>query len=315
MAGDQMVVDHADRLHEGIDDGRPDELEAAADKLLRHLARQRRSPPAPAWSSRNVLSFGLPSRKSHSSAEKPGPFSMIFEIGARRADRALDLGAVAHDAGVLHQPLDLLRRVARDLLRLEIVEGAAEIVALAQDGDPRQPGLEAVEHQLLVERAVVVFRHAPFLVVIGDVERVLLRPGAALEAVGMENGRAHDAACVSPGQANVAQSGFTSADGDAAGGERRAGGERIGDAVEAQQGEAAAVRGRAERADLLVARHHRQCRASARTRHRRSAPRGCARWRDARRATPPPGRHSSPCRNRRRRAGPCRLRAGRCRHR
>ena len=112
------------------------------------------------------------------------------EPGARGEHRALDLHAVAHDAGVLHQPLDLLRRVARDLLRLETVEGAAEIVALAQDGDPRQAGLEAVEHELLVERAVVVFRHAPFLVVIGDVERVVLRPRAALETVGMEQGSA-----------------------------------------------------------------------------------------------------------------------------
>ena len=37
----QMVVDHADRLHEGIDDGRADELEAARRKLLGHLPRQR----------------------------------------------------------------------------------------------------------------------------------------------------------------------------------------------------------------------------------------------------------------------------------
>src|SRR5262249_40931523 len=94
-------------------------------------------------------------------------------------DRALDLHAVAHDARILHQLLDLLRRVARDLLGLEAVEGAAEILALAQDGDPGPSGLEAVEDELLIERAVIVFGHAPFLVVIGDAERVLLEPGAA----------------------------------------------------------------------------------------------------------------------------------------
>src|SRR5438094_9507946 len=33
-AGDQMVVDHAGGLHEGIDDGRADELEAARAELL-----------------------------------------------------------------------------------------------------------------------------------------------------------------------------------------------------------------------------------------------------------------------------------------
>src|SRR5262245_4465913 len=113
------------------------------------------------------------------------------EIGACGEDRAFDLHAVAHDAGVLHQPLDLLRRIARDFLGLEAVEGAAEVVALAQDGDPGEAGLKAIEDQLLIERAVVVFRHAPFLVVIGDVERILLGPGAALEAVDVEKGRVH----------------------------------------------------------------------------------------------------------------------------
>src|SRR5262249_34437772 len=119
---------------------------------------------------------------------------------------------VAHDAGVLHQRLDLLRGEARDLLRREAGEGAAEVVALAQDGDPGQPGLEAVENELFEQRAVVVFRHAPFLVVIGDVERVLLGPGTALEPVGVEGGEGgvHPAAWASPGQANCAQDGFTS---------------------------------------------------------------------------------------------------------
>src|SRR5581483_5487810 len=39
MAIDEMVVDHADRLHEGVDDGRAAELEPTGGELLRHLAR------------------------------------------------------------------------------------------------------------------------------------------------------------------------------------------------------------------------------------------------------------------------------------
>jgi hypothetical protein len=34
VAGDQMIVDHADRLHEGVDDGRADEFEAARASSL-----------------------------------------------------------------------------------------------------------------------------------------------------------------------------------------------------------------------------------------------------------------------------------------
>ncbi len=103
---------------------------------------------------------------------KSGALVHDRQIRLGRTDGAFDLGAVADDAGILHQPLNLSRRVARDLLRLETVEGGAEIVALAQDSDPRQAGLEAVEDQLFEQRAVVPFGHAPFLVVIGDVERV-----------------------------------------------------------------------------------------------------------------------------------------------
>ena len=72
---------------------------------------------------------------------------------------------------------------ARDLLGIEAVERGAEGRALAQDRDPGEPRLEAVEHELLEQRPVVVFGHAPFLVVIGDIERIGARPGAALQAV------------------------------------------------------------------------------------------------------------------------------------
>jgi hypothetical protein len=40
MACRQVVVDHANRLHEGIDDGWTDEFEAACGKLFRHFARE-----------------------------------------------------------------------------------------------------------------------------------------------------------------------------------------------------------------------------------------------------------------------------------
>src|SRR5262249_56155070 len=41
MAADKMVVDHADRLHKGIDDGRPAKFEAALRQFLGHCARHR----------------------------------------------------------------------------------------------------------------------------------------------------------------------------------------------------------------------------------------------------------------------------------
>src|SRR6202021_597394 len=92
-----------------------------------------------------------------------------------------------------HQRGCLFGVVARDLLRAEIVEGTAEIVAFAQDRDPGQSGLEAVEYQLFIQRAVVIFRHAPFGVVIGHIKRVFAGPWAPRQAIGMQARRSRHA--------------------------------------------------------------------------------------------------------------------------
>src|ERR1051326_5342841 len=210
VAGHEMVVDHAGRLHECIDDSRPDEFEAAAHEIGGHFSRQF----GLGWDLRDRtegILFRLALEEIPEQRREARALVHDLEIGARGKHRGFDLRAVAHDAGVRHQPCHLGRAVARDFLRVEAIEGAAEIFPLAQDRDPRQAGLEAVEHELLVERAVVEFRHAPFLVVIGDVERILHGPRAAGEAVRMLR-RAHDhhgCAGASPGKAKRAQLGFS----------------------------------------------------------------------------------------------------------
>ena len=73
---------------------------------------------------------------------------------------------------------------ARDDLGIKSLEGFAEGVALAQDGQPGQAGLEAVQHELFPERAAVVLGHAPFLVVVGAEKWVILGPGAAVTRIG-----------------------------------------------------------------------------------------------------------------------------------
>src|SRR5579864_8820193 len=63
------------------------------------------------------------------------------------------------------------------------LSNALRKLSLAQDRDPRQAGLEAVEDQLFEQCAVVIFRYAPFIVVIGDIERIVARPGTAHQTV------------------------------------------------------------------------------------------------------------------------------------
>ena len=90
---------------------------------------------------------------------------------------------MADDAGVLQQPLDIRFGERGDAVEIEAVEGLAEILALAQDGQPRQAGLETFEADLLEQPDVVGDRAAPLMVVIMAVEFVLARPGAAQRAV------------------------------------------------------------------------------------------------------------------------------------
>src|SRR5260370_21447275 len=184
-AGHQMVVDHAGGLHEGIDDGRADEFESARGQFFRYLDRQRRR--------RRHAGRGLEVIDLRPAVDEiPQEFREAravlhdLQIAVRAGDRALDLGAVADDAGVVHQRMQLFGVVARDLFRDEIVEGAAKVVALAQDRDPRQPGLKTVEDELFVQRAVIIFRHAPFGVVIGHIERIFAGPWTPHQAIGMQ---------------------------------------------------------------------------------------------------------------------------------
>src|SRR6267378_3390177 len=117
--------------------------------------------------------------RSRGSPRSPGLYTSGTNT-LRVGDGGFDLAAVAHDAGVAEQPLDVALAESRDARGIESAERAAERLALAQDGDPREPGLEGVERELLVERAVVARRNAPLLVVVALVERISFGPGAAL---------------------------------------------------------------------------------------------------------------------------------------
>ena len=86
-----------------------------------------------------------------------------------------------------------------DLVEIEAGEGAAEILALAEDRQPGEAGLEALEADLLEEADVVGDRPAPFAVVIGAILGRAVAPEAALLAVFAEDHAGHlSAICVPP---------------------------------------------------------------------------------------------------------------------
>jgi hypothetical protein len=83
------------------------------------------------------------------------------------------------DRRVAQQPVNISRRKSRDPLEFEIRERLAKTFPLAQDREPAQARLEALEADLLEQPPVVGDGKAPLAVVIGDVEFVLAAPPAA----------------------------------------------------------------------------------------------------------------------------------------
>ncbi len=61
---------------------------------------------------------------------------------------------------------------------VESMEGFAKRVPLAQDRDPREARLESLEADLLEEPSIVGDRKSPFVVVVGDVQRIVAAPCA-----------------------------------------------------------------------------------------------------------------------------------------
>ena len=94
-------------------------------------------------------------------------------------DRRLDLGAVAHDAGVGHEPGHVVVAERGDDLGVEVGERRPERGPLAQDRDPGEPGLERLEREPLVQGVLAVHRPAPLLVVVLLVDGVAVAEAAA----------------------------------------------------------------------------------------------------------------------------------------
>ena len=86
-------------------------------------------------------------------------------------DGRLDLPAVSHDRRVAEQPLDVRGAEAGHGTEVEAGECTAEPLALAEDRQPAEPGLEPLQAQLLEQAHVVVDGEAPLRVVVADVVR------------------------------------------------------------------------------------------------------------------------------------------------
>lgn len=173
-----MIVDHSDGLHEGVNDGGADELEASSFEILAEGIRfgsgGRQSRPALVAFSERRASDEFPAV-----GIKGAEFGLNLKKRFRIADGGADLPLVSNDVFVLHEAAHIAGLKLGDFLRVEVVEGFSVAVAALENGEPAQSGLGSFQNEVFEEDSVVVDGASPFLIVIGDVDRVGEAPSAA----------------------------------------------------------------------------------------------------------------------------------------
>src|SRR5216683_4683422 len=170
-AADDVVVDHANGLHECIADGRPYEVKSALDQVtaqhsgLLRLSRDLLEP------SPSVLD-GFAAHELPHVAGEAATLALNDKEGAGIGDRGLDLGAIAYNAVVLHQALNICFRELRQLGGIEARKHSAVGLALSENGEPAQTRLRSLEDQKLEKPTIVVLGHTPLLIVVADIQRI-----------------------------------------------------------------------------------------------------------------------------------------------
>jgi|SRR6188472_4253641 hypothetical protein len=88
---------------------------------------------------------------------------------------------MANDALVSEQLRHIACGEPRDAIDVEVRECVAEVLALPEDRQPAQAGLEAFEADLLEETSIISDRLPPLTIVILDVERICPAPPTAAD--------------------------------------------------------------------------------------------------------------------------------------
>jgi glycyl-tRNA synthetase alpha chain len=173
-----VVHDHAGGLHIGITDGRADKGEAGFFQRLAHRL---------GFSSycRHLAPLAEVIDLWRAANKRPEQRRWIFQLepGLGVLAHSLEFEAVADDAGVLHQGVfDVFVCEHRQSLHIKAEQHLAIALALLQHGDPRQAGLKSLEQQQFEQHLGIALRHAPFLVVVGLIKRIVSAPETAWHA-------------------------------------------------------------------------------------------------------------------------------------
>lgn len=174
-----VVVDHARRLHVGVANGGANKLKPALLKIFAHRIRGSGAGGHLGHGGPGILhSFALDKLPNVAIKAAEALLHLQKRLGVEGGGGNFE--TVAHNARILQKLLVLGLVVASDDRRVKAIKGGAEVFALAQNGEPAQPGLKAIENDELEVFGVVVNRHPPLGVVVGDFNRVVVvHPAAA----------------------------------------------------------------------------------------------------------------------------------------
>ena len=172
----EMVVHDAACLHGGVHRRRPNEAEARLAQALGERGRLGASAPA---SPRGAAGRGAPRARGPRRARpaaRPTRAARPWPARSRSPPRSCRGGGRCRRprAAARRRP----RRSARPASGSKPANARAERRPLAQDRQPREPRLEPLEAEPLVDPALVADRPAPFLVVVAEVLGVGRLPAA-----------------------------------------------------------------------------------------------------------------------------------------
>ena len=121
---------------------------------------------------------------SHNSPQKgiqASVFLLNLQRGAGVGNCSFQFRPVADDPRVSEQFLNFFGSESCDFGGIKLTEGNLKCFALSQDSHPTESTLHGFENEHLEQAIVFVNGNAPFLIMIGNIKRILPRPTAAFK--------------------------------------------------------------------------------------------------------------------------------------
>ena len=164
-ASRDMVFDHADPLHEGVDDGGTDKAEPLAFHVFRDAVAERGRGRHFTKVS-EVVDLRVAIYKSSEIGIETALLFLKVENGAGIAAGAVDFQPVADDSFILAKRLKLCNSHCGSQMHVKVVKSRLAAGALPEHHVPAEPGLRTPKREHLEKMPVVMDRHAPLGVVV-----------------------------------------------------------------------------------------------------------------------------------------------------